>query len=116
MSADLHDFQITPRGTALLTAEYPVKWDASSVRGATRQETVFDSVVQEIDIPTGLVLFQWDSLDHVPVTDSYASPPSAEDPFDYFHLNSVQQDFDGNLVISARTRGRLTSSTTGPRT
>jgi hypothetical protein len=102
VSADLHDFQITPRGTALLTAEYPVKWDASSVRGATKQETVFDSVVQEIDIPTGLVLFQWDSLDHVPVADSYSSPPRPRYPFDYFHLNSVQQDFDGNLVISAR--------------
>ena len=47
-------------------------WDASAIRGGKKQQIVVDSVVQEIDIPTGLLLFQWDSLDHVPVTDSYA--------------------------------------------
>ena len=30
-----------------------------------------DSVVQEIDIKTGLVLFEWHALDHVPVTKSF---------------------------------------------
>jgi hypothetical protein len=88
--------------------------DASAVNGAA-SEVVLDSVVQEIDIPTGLVLFEWHSLDHVPVTASYTSPPNAPkkkgkkplpnfvwDPFDYFHVNSVALDGDGNLVISAR--------------
>jgi hypothetical protein len=32
---------------------------------------VLDSVVQEIDIKTGLVLFQWDRLDHVPLSRSH---------------------------------------------
>ena len=51
---------------------------------------MLDGVVQEIDIPTGLVLFQWDSLDHVPVTASYqAMPKNTGHPWDYFHLNSV---------------------------
>jgi hypothetical protein len=64
--------------------------------------------VQEIDIPTGLVLFQWDSLDHVPVADSHEPLPlqsgkhATRNPFDYFHVNSVALDDDGNLVISAR--------------
>ena len=47
--------------------------NASAV-GASATEVVLDSVVQEIDIPTGLVLFQWDSLDHVPLTASYTRP------------------------------------------
>jgi hypothetical protein len=104
LSADLHDFQLTPQGTALITAEYPVLWDASAVRGASKRQIVLDSVVQEVDIPTGLVLFQWDSLDHVPVGDSYEPPPPAKGryPFDYFHVNSVQLDTDGNLLVSAR--------------
>jgi hypothetical protein len=59
-------------------------------------------VVQEIDIPTGLVLFQWDSLDHVALGDSYVRPPTKQRPFDYFHINSVQQAADGNLIVSAR--------------
>jgi hypothetical protein len=66
-----------------------------------KHQVVFDSVVQEIDIATGLVLFQWDSLDHVPLADSY-QPPGSDAEFDYFHINSVQLDDDGNLLISAR--------------
>ncbi|HUA49068.1 MAG TPA: arylsulfotransferase family protein [Solirubrobacteraceae bacterium] len=100
--ADLHDFRLTPQGTALITAYYPVYWDASPVGGAKRQ-IVLDSVVQEIDIKTGLVLFQWDSLDHVPLSRSYEQmPQSAGAPFDYFHVNSVQQVRDGDLIVSAR--------------
>jgi len=100
--ADLHEFQLTPQGTALITAYYPVIWDASALHGAKNQ-IVLDSVVQEIDIKTGLVLYQWDSLDHVPLADSYeAIPKTAGGPFDYFHVNSVQQTKDGDLIVSAR--------------
>lgn len=100
--ADLHEFRLTPQGTALLTAYYPVYWNASAVHGSTRQ-VVLDSVVQEIDIKTGLVLFQWDSLDHVPLSRSYEPlPKSAGGPFDYFHVNSIQLTGDGNLIVSAR--------------
>ena len=102
--ADLHEFEITAQNTALITTYQPVYWDASRIRGGTKRQIVVDSVVQEIDIPTGLLLFQWDSLDHVPVTDSYVRPPPARtnDPFDYFHVNSVDVDRDGNLIVSGR--------------
>jgi hypothetical protein len=108
LTADLHEFQLTSRGTALITAEYPVYVNASAVGGATR-EVVLNSVVQEIDVPTGLVLFQWDSLDHVPLTATYIRPPGKAhvangigNPFDYFHVNSVEADYDGNLLVSSR--------------
>ena len=105
LKPDLHEFQITPRGSALITAYFPVLWDSASGHRVTH-EIVFDSVVQEIDIATGLVLFQWDSLDHVPLADSYQPEPAdtggARNLFDYFHIDSVQLDDDGNLLISAR--------------
>ncbi|HUA02961.1 MAG TPA: arylsulfotransferase family protein [Solirubrobacteraceae bacterium] len=102
LSADLHEFRLTPQGTALITAYYPVYWNATDVHMSSRQ-IVLDSVVQEIDVKTGLLLFQWDSLDHVPLSDSYeGKPASAGQPFDYFHINSVQLQQDGNLLISAR--------------
>ena len=114
LSADLHEFQLTPQGTGLICAEYPVYVDGTAV-GGTAQEAVLDSVVQEIDIPTGLVLFQWDSLDHVPLTAGYTPPPNlpkkkgkpalpntAADPYDYFHVNSIGQGSAGNLLISGR--------------
>jgi hypothetical protein len=102
LSADLHEFRITPQDTALITAYYPVFMDASALHGGT-QQVVLDSVVQEIDIKTGLVLYQWDSLDHVPMSDTYeAMPKSPNGPFDYFHVNSVQEQPNGDLLISAR--------------
>ena len=98
LTADLHEFQLTPSGTALVTAYFPVYTDARSVHGSARQ-VVEDCVVQEIDIPTGLVLFQWDSLDHVPLRGSHGP---LKTPYNYFHVNSVQRDRDGNLIISGR--------------
>jgi hypothetical protein len=102
LSADLHEFRLTPQGTALITAYYPVYWNATDVKLDAKQ-VVLDSVVQEIDVKTGLLLYQWDSLDHVPLTDTYEGlVKSAGAPFDYFHINSVQLQNDGNLLISAR--------------
>ncbi|HJS93962.1 MAG TPA: arylsulfotransferase family protein [Solirubrobacteraceae bacterium] len=102
LSADLHEFRLSSEDTALITAFYPVFWNASALHGST-QQVVLDSVVQEIDIKTGLVLYQWDSLDHVPLTDTYeAMPKSPHGPFDYFHVNSVQEQQNGDLLISAR--------------
>lgn len=102
MKADLHEFTLTPQGTALISVEYPVIWNASAYGGSTHQIT-FDAIVQEIDIKTGLLLFEWDSLDHVPVTDTYTQRPTAPGHiFDYFHLNTIDQDSDGNLIVSSR--------------
>ncbi len=100
---DLHNFDLTPQGTALITAYFPVWWNATSVHGAKRQ-VVIDSVVQEVEVRTGLVLFQWDSLDHIPLRDSYGPvPKSGNIPWDYFHVNSVARAPGGRLLISART-------------
>ena len=101
LSADLHEFQLTPRGTALITAYYPVWWDARSVHGTARQ-IVLDAVIQEIDVRTGLLLFQWDSLDHVPLTATEIGLTKPTGDFDYFHVNSIQDDGDGTLIVSGR--------------
>jgi Arylsulfotransferase (ASST) len=105
-TADLHEFQLTPQGTALLTVYRVAPRDLSAV-GGPKDGKVADSIVEEVDVATGRVLFTWHSLGHVPLTDSYAAPPpkdgkGATTPFDYFHINSIQQEPDGNLLISAR--------------
>jgi arylsulfotransferase ASST len=96
--ADVHEFLITPEGTALITIYAEATRDLSSIGGPS-QHPVFDSILQEIDIATGKVLLEWHSLDHVPITDSYAPILT---PFDYFHINSIDVDLDGNLLVSAR--------------
>ncbi len=102
LQADQHEFALTPQGTALITIYHQVPYDLSSV-GGPADGSVLDGVVQEIDVATGKVLFEWHSLDHVPLSDSYQPvPTSAATPYDYFHINSVNLDSDGNLLISAR--------------
>jgi Arylsulfotransferase (ASST) len=100
LRADMHEFDLLPGGRALITAYFPVRWADSPAPGA-KQDVVLDGVVQEIDVRTGLLLFQWDSLDHVPLSASYVGPDKHK-PYDYFHINSVQADRDGNLIISSR--------------
>jgi hypothetical protein len=101
-TADLHEFLLTPRGTAYLTIYAPVPWNLSRV-GGPRRGTVYDGIVQEVDIATGAVLFEWHSLGRVPIIDAYtAVPPTAATGFDYFHVNSVDEEPDGDLLISGR--------------
>jgi hypothetical protein len=100
--ADQHSFTLTPQGTALITAYHETRRDLSSVGGAPDGK-VYDGIVQEIDVATGRVLFEWHSLDHVPLDESYEpAPQDPNRPYDYFHINSVSLDHDGNLLISSR--------------
>jgi hypothetical protein len=99
---DLHEFSITLRDTALITIYHEVPMDLSSV-GDAKQGVVLDGVLQEIDIDNGNVLFEWHSLDHVDLDETYSEPP--EDPrypLDYFHINSIDVDHDGNLLVSTK--------------
>jgi hypothetical protein len=99
---DLHEFLITPRDTALLTAYNAVPANLSRV-GGPEHGAVWDSIAQELDIETGEVLFEWHSLEHVALEKSYyALPEDPEKPFDYFHINSIDIDSDGDLLICSR--------------
>jgi len=56
-----------------------------------------------LDIETGEVLFEWKSIDHVDLEESYGTPSEDHYPgIDYFHINSIDVDPDNNLLISAR--------------
>jgi hypothetical protein len=102
-AGDHHEFLITPQDTALFTIYSPVRWDLSSV-GGPQDGVVLDGIAQEVDIATGEVLFEWHSLDHVGLDESYrALPELAGAAFDYFHINSIDVDRDGNPLVSSRT-------------
>jgi len=100
--ADTHEFRLTNEGTALITVYRTVPYDPSSVGGPSNGK-VTEGVVQEIDVATGRVLFEWHSLDHVGLDESHQPLPSASgQAWDYFHINAVNPDLDGNLLISSR--------------
>jgi len=96
---DMHDFQLTRRGTAYIAGTGAVQANLSSVGGPS-SGTVEDDVIQEVDVQTGQVLWEWHAYGHIPLTASYNPPQSGFD--DYFHLNSIQPLSDGNLLVSAR--------------
>jgi hypothetical protein len=48
-----------------------------------------DSVVEEVDIKTGLVMWEWHALGHIPVSESNNPAPKASYPWDYVHINSI---------------------------
>jgi len=101
-SADGHEFTITPQGTALIVSYTVATADLTSIGGPADQK-VIDGLVQEIDIRTGKVLFQWNSADHVPYAQSEQPlPASADTPWDWFHINAAKVDTDGNLLVDAR--------------
>jgi len=102
LSADGHEFLITPWNTALILAYTTATANLTSIGGPANQ-TVINGVVQEIDIRTGRVLFQWNSEDHVPFSQSEQPlPASPSTPWDWFHINAVHIDTNGNLLIDAR--------------
>ena len=93
---DLHEFLLTNSGDAYILAVAPVHLPHL-------RRTVNNDVVQEIDLKTGLVLFQWDALDHIPLSDSvkFGRDHSGQ-LFDPYHLNSISLDRSGNLIVSSR--------------
>ena len=101
-ATNFHEFLITPWNTALILADTVTTANLSSIGGPADQR-VIDGLVQEIDIKTGRVLFQWNSAAHVPYADSYEPrPPSPSVPWDWFHINAVHLDTDGNLLVDSR--------------
>jgi Arylsulfotransferase (ASST) len=93
-SADPHEILLTPEGTALMTTFRSV------VIGGRR---VADGGVQELDLRTGRVLLDWRSSRHIAFSESYSKPPRrTSSQYDFFHVNSIDIDTDGNLLVSAR--------------
>ncbi|KAJ7187139.1 ASST-domain-containing protein [Mycena filopes] len=111
---DLHEFQIPQptAKTALLTAYNPIPLDLTSV-GGSKNGWYLNSVFQEVDIASGRVLFNWASVDHIALDESFnnltltASGDSETNPWDPVHINSLDKDSAGNYLVSARNCGTL---------
>src|SRR5579875_3450564 len=100
--AGLQELNFTSACTTLITAYEETTADLSKV-GGPRHAKVLAGHAQEIDIATGKLLWDWDSLGHVGVEESYEEPTRGNRAsYDYFHINSVSEAPDGNVLISAK--------------
>ncbi|KAK5656723.1 hypothetical protein OQA88_4271 [Cercophora sp. LCS_1] len=107
---DKHEFHIVNEETGLIEVYQPVPRDLSAYGGSPEQQWIVNAIIQELDIATGKLLFEWSSLDHIspdeailPLNPGQAgSGYNSSDAWDYFHINSVDKDASGNYLISAR--------------
>ncbi len=101
LSANLHEFVITPRDTALLTAYSIVPMDLAGPIGGPRDGTIRETqIIQELNLASGRVLFEWHSLKHIPLAASYYLPVYT--PWDYVHLRTRSMSTSTETCSSAR--------------
>lgn len=102
---DIHAFHILPNGAVVTTIYDAIRCNLSSY-GGPADGAIADTVMQEIDPRTGLVRFEWHSIDHVPLSDSYMPvgkrAGSLVHPWDWFHINAVNSVEPGRLLIDSR--------------
>ena len=106
---DFHDLILLQDGSYwIITAEYILTDMSLIVEGGNPNGTVVEGVVQHIS-SDGTVLFQWNSLDHIAVTDTDTNFVDLTGFFiDYMHINALDIDTDGNLLISSRHLNEVT--------
>ncbi|KAK3380581.1 ASST-domain-containing protein [Lasiosphaeria ovina] len=103
----IHEFRIVNEKTALVEIYQPTPYNLGPYGGAEDQQWIVDGVWQELDIETGELLFEGHSLDFADPADS-ATPlrgstgTTSGDAWDYFHLNSIDKDDEGNYLLSGR--------------
>jgi hypothetical protein len=97
---DIHELTVTPGGDALFTVYSPI---LVHLPGTPEGELspLLDSIVQQVDVRTGLVVWEWHSYGHIPLADSYATPENSAS-YDAYHINSIQKLRRGHVLISAR--------------
>ncbi|GAB7351724.1 hypothetical protein MBLNU459_g2311t2 [Dothideomycetes sp. NU459] len=108
---DAHEIFLTPQCTAVISLYQPRSYNLTHLN--ITDGWLLDSYIQEIDIASNELLFEWRSSDHVNVTDSVWAPElmdqglNSTNGFDFFHINSIEKDQFGNYLISARHMNAL---------
>lgn len=100
---DFHDLQQTADGNYLLLS-YKQRGgvDTSQFTGpGGTASSVLDAVVQKV-APNGTLLWEWNSKDHIELSESRRWWPNLVEPYDIVHINSVEETANGDYLISLR--------------
>lgn len=104
LQGDLHEFFLTPQGSAVFTAYGSARGNLTSAGGSS-DGLYFFCEFQEVDVATGKLLFWWrsDAPDNIAFDESYVPPGHPDTAWDYMHINSIALDpLDGNFIVSGR--------------
>ncbi|MFC2115688.1 aryl-sulfate sulfotransferase [Bacteroidota bacterium] len=98
---DGHDFRILENGNYLMFALDTRSIDMSAIiEGGDPNASVSGVVIREVDTDNNTV-FEWNSWDHIGITESYAALTSSS--ISLLHPNSMDIDEDGNILLIGRT-------------
>ncbi|MCX6155098.1 MAG: aryl-sulfate sulfotransferase [Candidatus Kapabacteria bacterium] len=99
---DFHDFQFLSNGHALLLGCETRIMDLSKVvTNGNPNAQVFGFILQEQDENKNVV-WNWNTFDHIDLTDATQDIDFTRSTVMPFHVNSMFEDVDGNLIISCR--------------
>lgn len=105
-TSDIHEFLLTPNNTALFLSTKTVPMDLTPY-GGPKDGYVQDFAIQEIDLHTNKLVFFWDALQHIPLSDSYepaSNATSSNNIWDVYHLNSIGlTDSVNDILVSSRS-------------
>lgn len=89
-----------------MVTQYLLKETKINYRHRSRNGWIWDSVIQEINIETNEVLFEWSASEHYGTEESYFPAGTAglrrSYAYDFFHINSIDKDSFGNYLVSSR--------------
>jgi hypothetical protein len=104
-TSDIHEFLLTPSNTALFLSTKAIPMNLTPY-GGPQNGYIQDFAIQEIDLNSGRLVFFWDALNYIPLTNSYepaSSATSTGNIWDVYHLNSIGlTDSPTDIVVSGR--------------
>jgi len=102
LNIDFHDMLVLKNGRILMLLKEQVKKDMSEiVPGGQIDATVYSNVLVETD-KTGQIYWQWRAIDHLNITDATSKIDLTQKTIDLTHVNSMDVDESGNILISVR--------------
>ncbi|KAF4464797.1 hypothetical protein FALBO_8342 [Fusarium albosuccineum] len=104
--ADIHEFQFTNQGTAIISIYQDVRNNLTVFGGAV-DGWLSDSLFQEVDLETNRVINVWRASNHFDLNDTLVeyNPKTnfmGGEGFDWFHLDSVYKSMDGHYLVSSK--------------
>jgi hypothetical protein len=105
---DEHELQMLADGTYLLFGLAGQTVDMSRyVVGGNTAAWVTEQVIQEFD-SAGELIFQWRAWDHLDVRDEQQFINILGNNFDFPHMNAIDIDTDGHILLSSRNTSEVT--------
>lgn len=99
---DMHDIVALKNGHYLMLMNNNVTMDLSNiVEGGKESATIMDNILIETD-GKGNIFWTWSGLDYLKLTDVTSAVDLTMNVIDPFHINSIFEDTNGNILISIR--------------